>query len=159
MILYHGSNLEVRRPSLHYSRAALDFGRGFYVTSDLEQAQKWARRVVMFRKSGVPVVSVYETDAAAWNELSVLRFASADADWLDLVVGYRLGQPIEREYDVIAGPVADDRTVDVLTQYMSGFFPVDVALRLLLPMKLKDQWALKTEKSLAAVHWKEAITL
>lgn len=29
MILYHGSNLEIKQPSLKYSRSSLDFGSGF----------------------------------------------------------------------------------------------------------------------------------
>lgn len=40
MILYHGSNLEIKQPSLKYSRSSLDFGSGFYTTTDLQQAEK-----------------------------------------------------------------------------------------------------------------------
>lgn len=36
MILYHGSNVEVTRPRLIPSKRLLDFGAGFYLTSDLE---------------------------------------------------------------------------------------------------------------------------
>ena len=38
MLLYHGSNLIVQKPSLLESKRALDFGKAFYLTSDLEQA-------------------------------------------------------------------------------------------------------------------------
>lgn len=34
MILYHGSNIAVEKPNLSKARRNLDFGRGFYVTSD-----------------------------------------------------------------------------------------------------------------------------
>lgn len=46
MIVYHGSNLDVRTPELLPSKRLLDFGAGFYVTSDFEQAKKWAIRTV-----------------------------------------------------------------------------------------------------------------
>ena len=44
MILYHGSNLKVREAKLIPSKRFLDFGMGFYLTSDVEQAKKWAVR-------------------------------------------------------------------------------------------------------------------
>ena len=40
MVLYHGSNVEVRDPRLLKTQRDLDFGKGFYTTSDLEQAEK-----------------------------------------------------------------------------------------------------------------------
>ena len=44
MIVFHGSNLEVKNPMLIPSKRLLDFGAGFYLTSDFEQAKKWAIR-------------------------------------------------------------------------------------------------------------------
>ena len=159
MILYHGSNLEIKSPSLRYSRSSLDFGAGFYTTTDFDQAKRWAERVVRLRRTGIPTISVFETNPDQWDHLSILRFDAADAAWLDLVVKYRAGQKVTDEFDVITGPVANDRTVDVINQYIAGFYPVDVALRLLLPMKLKDQWTLKTEAAISSIHWKETILL
>ena len=46
MILYHGSNVEVNEPKIIKSKRLLDFGTGFYLTSDFEQAKKWAIRTV-----------------------------------------------------------------------------------------------------------------
>ena len=43
MTLYHGSNVEVPTPDLLPSVRALDFGRGFYLTSDFDQVARWAR--------------------------------------------------------------------------------------------------------------------
>ena len=138
---------------------SLDFGKGFYTTTDFAQAEKWAGRVVHMRMTGQVTVSAYETDDRLWNALNVLYFEQAGKDWLRTVVKYRIGQAVEEAYDVIAGPVANDRTVDVINQYIAGSFPEHIALELLLPMKLKDQWTLKTEKALAAVRWKETVIL
>ena len=33
MILYHGSDIEVRHPLVHVGRSELDFGPGFYLTA------------------------------------------------------------------------------------------------------------------------------
>ena len=156
MILYHGSNLEIRTPSLAYSRSSLDFGAGFYLTSDREQAEKWAHRITHVRQAGRPVISVFETDDERWSKLSILRFEAANRAWLHTGVGYRTGQAAPCIHDVITGPVADDRTVDVLHQYISGAYPEEIALQLLLPMQLRDQWAMKTEAALSALIWREA---
>lgn len=44
MIVYHGSSEIVKRPDVLHSYRQLDFGKGFYVTSNKEQAERWARR-------------------------------------------------------------------------------------------------------------------
>ena len=43
-ILYHGSNVVVNEPLVSSSRKNLDFGPGFYTTSDFNQAVSWAKR-------------------------------------------------------------------------------------------------------------------
>lgn len=156
MILYHGSNVEVRCPVLTHSRTSLDFGAGFYLTTDYEQAGKWAARVTKVRASGEPTVSVFETDESLWEKLSVLRFDGANLAWLRTVVGNRIGKPVAGTYDVITGPVADDRTIDIINQYILGTFPEEIAIQLLLPRKFKDQWVMKTEAALSSLVWKEA---
>ena len=44
MIVYHGSHLIVQKPDICYSKSTLDFGSGFYVTPDINQAELWAKR-------------------------------------------------------------------------------------------------------------------
>lgn len=39
MKLYHGSNMAIKNPKIF---PAVDFGNGFYLTSDYEQAKRWA---------------------------------------------------------------------------------------------------------------------
>lgn len=43
--LYHGSNIAIEEIDLQKTRPYKDFGRGFYLTSMKEQAQKMAQRV------------------------------------------------------------------------------------------------------------------
>ncbi len=44
MIVYHGSTIEVNNPDMQHSYRNLDFGKGFYVTTVREQAERWAKR-------------------------------------------------------------------------------------------------------------------
>ena len=159
MLLYHGSYTEVKNPVLSKSRRMLDFGSGFYTTSDRKQAEKWAHRVVEIRGYGSPFLSIFETVDMLLHDLSVLHFDNADSNWLHTVVKFRTDQMYTVDYDIISGPVADDRTIDVINMYVAGAFSEDIALQLLLPMHFTDQWTFKTEKSLQALRFKECIAV
>ena len=41
MILYHGSNQPIDAIDLDKSKKAKDFGKGFYLSKDKGQAEKW----------------------------------------------------------------------------------------------------------------------
>ena len=60
MKLYHGSNVTVKNPKIIESDRALDFGTGFYLTTDFEQAKKWAIITTERRKKGKSLISVFE---------------------------------------------------------------------------------------------------
>ena len=53
MILYHASNVEVKMPMLVESNRLLDFGPGFYTTTNREQAKRFAESVVS-KRGGAP---------------------------------------------------------------------------------------------------------
>lgn len=50
MILYHGSNLTVSEPKLVVQNRFLDFGYGFYTTTNIVQAKGFATKVTKRRK-------------------------------------------------------------------------------------------------------------
>ena len=43
MKLYHGSTGIVVKPQIIEPNRALDFGKGFYTTSDINQARRWVK--------------------------------------------------------------------------------------------------------------------
>lgn len=155
MNLYHGSNLEVNTPRLMPRARALDFGRAFYLTSDFEQAARWARTTVLRRGEGSAVVSFYELDEASASALSWLRFGEPNGEWLKYVTKNRTGVSDDADYDIVAGPVANDNTMPVLNLYFKGAYSEEEALRRLLPQRLKDQFALKTDAALACLKFLE----
>ena len=89
MKLYHGSNVAVQKPQILTSDRKLDFGTGFYLTSSLEQAERWAELTTERRKTGTPTISVYEFDETKLDELKILKFEKANKKWLDFVVANR----------------------------------------------------------------------
>lgn len=42
MTVYHGGFSEVSAPKIFDATHTMDFGRGFYTTTDFEQAKKWS---------------------------------------------------------------------------------------------------------------------
>ncbi len=57
---------------------------------------------------------------------------------------------------MVVGPVANDQAIRTVNNYLKGYFPEDVAIKLLLPQKLKDQYLFRTEKALKLLVFKEA---
>ena len=106
MILYHGSNVEVRRPDVAHSRTDVDFGKGFYTTKLKEQAIRWSERFK--RSEGVGVVSTYSCDEFCLTFLNVKRFDRYDEEWLDFVMACRRGDD-HSDYDVVIGGIANDK--------------------------------------------------
>ena len=154
MILYHGSNVEVREPRLLKVQRELDFGKGFYTTSDLEQAAKWAKRTALRLHRKDSYISVYEVDETEMSHLRMLRFNAPDVEWLRFVVKNRKGEPIPVDWDIVSGPVADDRTASVIDLYLDGMYDEEETIKRLLPQKLKDQYTFKTEEALVLLNFR-----
>ena len=159
MILYHGSNVEVKEPILLKVQRELDFGRGFYTTSDLEQAARWAWRTAKRRGESNAFVTVYEVNEDELKNIRLLSFDSPNVEWLNFVVKNRKGEYIAENWDVISGPVADDQTAQVIDLYLEGAYDEEEAIRRFLTQRLKDQYAFKTNEALKLLIFKEVITL
>lgn len=155
MILYHGSNVEVRSPKIIKAKRLLDFGTGFYLTSDYEQAKKWAIRTTARREEGMPTITVFYIDENEFDKLNVLTFSGADKEWLRYVTVNRTDKSAKDNFDIVIGPVANDQAIRTVNNYLKGYFTEDIAIQLLLPQKLKDQYVLKTEKALSFLKLNE----
>lgn len=159
MILYHGSNVEVKEPILLKVQRELDFGKGFYTTSDMEQAARWAWRTAKRRGESNAFVTVYEVNEDELKNIRLLSFDSPNVEWLNFVVKNRKGEYIAGDWDVISGPVADDQTAQVIDLYLEGAYDEEEAIRRFLTQRLKDQYAFKTNEALKLLIFKEVITL
>lgn len=155
MLLYHGSNILVDKPEIIESEITLDFGKGFYLTTSLDQAEKWAILTTSRRKEGRPIVSVFEIQDKV--NLKVLKFNGPDREWLKFVTANRKNKNYKNDYDLIIGPVANDNTMPVINLYINGVYNEEEALKRLLPQKLKDQVVFKNDKALKYLDFKEEI--
>lgn len=154
MILYHGTNIIIENPRPVEQNRYLDFGYGFYTTSNLEQARNFALKVVK-RKGGKPIVNVYEFDEnQAWEAVSYKRFISPDDDWLDFVSANRNGVYNGINYGIIIGPVANDDVYTTLQLYLGGFLTREQALQTLKIKKLYDQYVFTTQEAMDLLRFK-----
>lgn len=150
MILYHGSNLTVSEPKLVVQNRFLDFGFGFYTTTNKIQAIGFADKVTKRRKDGVPTVSIYEIDEEkAFAECAVLHFDAPNESWLDFVSENRSGNYEGPDYDFIFGPVANDDVYTTFTLYTAGVLSKEQTIQTLKVKKLYNQLVLTSPKALS----------
>jgi len=149
MIIYHGSDTLVKNPKILTSNRLLDFGEGFYTTSSLEQAQRWAKRVREVKKSKEQIVSVYEFDAdKAEKDLKIIKFDSPNHDWLQFVSACRNGKENNLEYDIAMGPVANDNVYATIQLFETGLLSEAETIIRLKVEKIFDQILFHTERAL-----------
>lgn len=154
--LYHGSNVEVRKPSLLKSRKNTDFGRGFYTTTQKEQSEHWTSIKMDRAKKGRRVVSVFEVDETILSnlEFKIREFHGPDEAWLNFVVNSRKG--IEHNYDLVFGPVANDKVFTVVNLYESGIINATTAIAELKAYKTYDQLSFHTERIIKDLRFVES---
>jgi hypothetical protein len=125
----------------------LDFGAGFYTTTDSGQARNFTKRFAHMNKKRVMNSYTYDAKGATAN-LSVLTFHKADELWLRYVVANRSGAGNPDAYDIVKGPVANDRVYDVVEAFEIGDYSEDEAISRLMAFRLTDQVVFKSESSL-----------
>ena len=149
MIIYHGSTVAVKSPIILESERMLDFGDGFYTTSNKAQAIRWTERVAERQKTDMRVVTEYKFDFDAANaNLNVIEFFEPNEEWLDFVGANRLGKNTRDPYDIVIGPVANDQVYTTVLLYEQGFIDKDTAIKQLKVQKLFNQILFHTKQSL-----------
>lgn len=154
MIVYHGSDVVVEKPILIRQKRTLDFGAGFYTTTNKKQAVSFAHKVMMRNDSQTKVVSMYEIDFDnRVRTLDALKFDTPNADWLDFVFANRQGIYEGKQYDIVIGAVADDTIYRVFGLYEAGLLTREETLKRLKIRELYDQVTFCTEKALAQLRY------
>jgi hypothetical protein len=123
MTVYHGSYIAIEKVDLAYCGPGKDFGQGFYVTNLLAQAETWAERIGKSKGvEGVVTEFEYNENMSRNMKMKVLRFDGYSDEWLDFVVLNRRndGDTPAHDYDIVEGPVADDRITTRVKDFMSG---------------------------------------
>ncbi len=156
MRLYHGSDILVTQPELAKGKPYKDFGKGFYLSDNLEQAQAMAEVKAALSENAVPVISTFEFDETVMTDgsLSVKRFETYSEEWAEFVLHNRdRKNPYpSHPYDIVYGPIADDRVVRQMRRFELGDITLEELMReLRYPKGITFQYYFGSEKALQAL--------
>jgi hypothetical protein len=156
MIVYHGSNVEIDKIELEKCNKYKDFGRGFYVTTIEEQAERMAKRTVK-RFGGIPTVTSFEFNMEAMIELHSKEFDKVDNDWAMFIINNRdkdfkdISNSLsnhDNKYDIVFGAVANDDIATTFALYKDGFITSEILTDRLKFKNLSNQYSFHTEKAI-----------
>lgn len=159
MKIYHGSLEIVVKPEIRKPNRTLDYGEGFYTTTDYNQAKDWVKRHK--KESEVGYINIYEIDFDEIKNLNTLWFDSPSEAWIDFVDNNRNKSGFSHNYDFVYGPVANDRVYAAFALYESKVLNKSELLTMLKVYDLVDQLLFHTEKALLHLKYisSEAILL
>ena len=158
MRVYHGSYTQIEEIDLSKCEIGKDFGQGFYVTKIKEQAQFWAERKGLDNGTqGYVTEFEFNENAFLHFNLKTLRFTGYDGSWLDFVTMNRDTTllPPTHDYDIIEGPVADDKIATRIKKYLKGNISKQQFLEELKFVKETHQICFCTGRSLQMLDYVE----
>ena len=155
MIVFHGSLVEVDQPRILKPSHTLDYGAGFYTTTSYDQAEKWVKnKLNASHRNGF--VNKYEWDERAISDLNYKHFSEPDEEWIDFVYNNRTVFGFEHDFDVVYGPVANDKVYAAFALYEQGFIDKQALIREMRAYKLVDQMLFHTEKAIKTLVYIES---
>lgn len=176
MQLYHGSYADIERIDLAKCMPGKDFGAGFYLTSDIEQARRFipssVRKAQAQNRASIDQdFGFVTTFTFHWpkDPIAIYEFERADRNWLRFIAlnrrsllaqqFYEQLDPALRDPDIIIGKVANDTTNPTITAYLTGIFgsldddkTIDAVIERLMPDKLTDQYCFATPAALSRLE-------
>ena len=152
MILYHGSNVEINQIDLSKSSRGKDFGKGFYMSENEKQAGEMAV-FKSLQTNSTPIVNSFEFDERVLsdNSLRVKVFKEYSLEWAEFVFKNRSNRSDTpaHDYDIVYGPIADDKVGVQIRNFMEGNISIEVFLERLKYMKgITFQYFFGTEKAI-----------
>lgn len=156
MKLYHGSLEIVMRPVIRQMNRTLDYGRGFYTTTSEKQAEDWVKRRLKEAEATNGYVNVYEFNERIGLSLKNLMFDAPTEEWVDFVMHNRTERGFTHDYDIVYGPVANDRVYAAFALYEGGLLDKQNLIAELKTYKLVDQYLFHTEAALRTLTFIEA---
>lgn len=123
--LYHGSNVVIERIDLSMTKRGKDFGQGFYLNANADQAMAMAVRTARFLNEGQPTLSCFDFDEeeAKALGLNIKIFPEYSEEWAQFVVMNRKNNSDipAHSYDIVIGPIADDTVGVQIRRYIMGY--------------------------------------
>ena len=99
---------------------------------------------------------MYEFDETYLEDFKSLLFPEPTEEWAEFVMANRTNKDFIHDYDIVYGPVANDRVYLQFGLYEAGAIGIDTLIRELKTYKLVDQYLFHTEKALKALQFLES---
>lgn len=153
--LYHGTNVHFDQPDLSKCDRRTDFGPGFYLTPDQENAEKFAKAAVE-ENGGVATVICFDYDEKKADSLKPRCLDRADATWLHFIMANRnewkhvADHNLDLRYPIVKGLVADANFVKLMKKYRKDQVKCEAAV-------LKEFQCQKYKKYQYSFHTQEAL--
>lgn len=144
MRLYHSSTIAVENPDTLHSRDYLDFGRGFYLTSIYDQAERYAQRFIRRNRDAWLNIYEFECNLSEWK---VCQFDAYDREWLQFVAKCRAGND-DTDFDIVIGGIANDKVIQTIDRYFEGELSEDETLGLLIYENPNIQYCIRSQRML-----------
>jgi len=155
MRVYHGSYTKIDKIDLSKANPNKDFGQGFYVTKFRHHAEDWAS-VIGDKNDTQGFVTEFEYIDSEFTEkiCKIKRFDSYNDEWLEFVVKNRdrAGKAPAHDYDIVEGPVANDKVQHTLRLYLKGKITKDKFLGMLTMHEETHQICFCTLNSLQCIE-------
>ena len=101
-------------------------------------------------------VNVYEFDESALRKLKSLIFYQPTEEWVDFVHQNRTVKGFQHDFDIVYGPVANDRVYAAFALYEGGVLSKQELIRELKTYKLVDQYLFHSSQALQYLSFFEA---
>ena len=151
MKLYHGTNIDFDKIDISKSKPNKDFGCGFYLSADFEQAKNMANIKFEQMETGKPLVQEYSIDEIEMKKLKCLIFDDYTEEWAKFILLNR-NNPLSvptHDYDIVIGPIANDRVGVQLWKYESQLIYLPTLVKRLKYMKgITIQYFFGTERAI-----------
>ena len=159
LVLFHGTSDEIVKPSFGLGNEKHDYGKGFYLTDNIELAKEWAVcrpnetngwvHKFELNTDGLRILDFQENNVLSWlAELMKHRDASDSKRYRMLA-----GKFIEKygidtsEYDVIKGWRADASYFYIAKEFVRDNIDMDILEELLSLGGLGIQYCIKSQKA------------
>jgi hypothetical protein len=98
-----------------------DFGQGFYVTKFRKHAENWAKVIGQRHKTEGVVTEFLFYDSEFTERLcKVKHFDEYNEEWLDFVIENRNPMSQMHDFDIVEGPVANDKVQHRIKDFLKG---------------------------------------
>lgn len=154
MKLYHGSNVSIGEIDLSRGRRGKDFGQGFYLSTDKQQALLMAERTVDREEFGTPTLTTYLFDENIIRnpfEVKVKLFDKYSVEWAEFIMMNRKNKSSVQahDYDIVFGPIANDKVGLQISRYQLQYIPMDELIRQLSFIHPTFQYFFGTERAIS----------